>query len=74
MLVISSKQIGSMETSVLRFQECFQNMPTTRVALLLLITVLCLVVDEAQDSWLGLPAFEEFLDSFFCRHFPLHLS
>lgn len=65
MLVISSKQIGSMETSVLlRFHECFQNLLMTRAALLLVVTVLALMVDEAQGSWRLIAAGSQPLRSF----------
>lgn len=80
MLVISSEQIGSMETSVLlRFRECFQNLLMRRAALLLVLAVLTFVVDEAQDSWRLIAAASQSLgrfwtDIFFCTHLSLHLS
>lgn len=80
MLVISSKQIGNMETSVLlRFPECFQNLLMSRAALLVMVSVLTLKVDEAQGYWRLIAAGSQplgsfWIDSFFCRHFSLHLS
>jgi len=80
MLITSSKQAGSMETYVLlRFHECFQNLVMTRAALLLMVTILTLVVDEAQGSWRLIAAGSQPLESFwiaffFCGHFSPALS
>lgn len=65
MLLISSKQIGSMETSVLlRFHECFQNLLMTKATLLLVVSVLALMVDETQSYWRLIAAGSQTLGSF----------